>query len=149
MSRDAAAELLMRVRGDSRLQTELGPSPSPEAYVQKGRGLGLELSAEELRGVIAAERFYQKCSNDPVLFKRVNGADDEAAVVAIAGELGFECGVQDLKAVLRPHTTERADGELSDEQLEAVAGGGGFGFPSVCKTPAPPAPFVPIPYPKW
>lgn len=29
--------------------------------------------------------------------------------------------------------------------------GGGmcFGFPDVCKTPAPPAPFVPIPYPNF
>ena len=27
------------------------------------------------------------------------------------------------------------------------SGGGGISFPDVCKTPAPPAPFVPIPYP--
>ena len=26
-------------------------------------------------------------------------------------------------------------------------GGQAFGFPDVCKTPAPPAPFAPIPYP--
>ena len=26
-------------------------------------------------------------------------------------------------------------------------GGGAFAFPDVCKTPAPPAPFTPVPYP--
>jgi predicted ribosomally synthesized peptide with nif11-like leader len=148
MSREAAAEFLMRVRGDSKLQAELGPSPSSASYIEKAGSHGLQVSAEELRGVIAAERFYQKASDDPVLFKRVNGAADEAAVVAIASELGFDCDVQDLKAVLRPHATQSPDGELSDEDLESVAGGG-FGFPNVCKTPAPPAPFVPIPYPSW
>ncbi len=32
-------------------------------------------------------------------------------------------------------------------KVSKKGGGGSIGFPDVCKTPAPPAPFVPTPYP--
>ena len=143
MSREAAAEFLMHIRNNAETQEQIGPNPDFDTFQQVAGTIGLEFSADELRGVGAAEQFYLKASEDPALFKEVGEAVDESAVVALAAREGHECQVDDLKAVLLPHQGE----ELSDQDLEGIAGGGGFSYPDVCKTPAPPAPYVPIPYP--
>ena len=149
MSRKSAAQFLMHVRNDEDLQSELQANPSPESFVEKAQGLGMSFTPEELRGVASAEQFYQTASEDAALFKRVSGAGSEGEVLDIVRELGFECGIEDLEAVLSnsQHFTAANDGELSDSELESVAGGG-FRI-SIVKVPAPPAPFAPVPYPNW
>jgi predicted ribosomally synthesized peptide with nif11-like leader len=145
MSSRAAAQFLAKVRSDEDLRNRLGPAPSPEAYLAEGASAGLEFTIDELRGVVGAEQFYKKTIDDPALYKTLTAAPDEDAVVEMARRMGYQCDVVDLKAVLLPYFTE----ELSDAEMERVAGGifTSSGFPDVCKTPAPPAPYVPVPYP--
>lgn len=143
MSRKAAAGFLVKVRSNKELQARLGPTPSPETYLEEGARAGLEFTLEELRGVVAAEQFYKKTIDDPALYKRLKAAPDEDAVVEMARHMGFQCEVADLQAVLMPYVSE----ELTDADLEQVAGGMFGSGVDVCKTPAPPAPFVPVPYP--
>ncbi len=79
-----------------------------------------------------------------------------AATVEIAAQAGFDFTVAELEAAL---TRRYSAPELSDSQLDAVAGGAGvvgvtmnlshgvsIVFPDVCKTPSPGGP-TPIPYP--
>ena len=79
--------------------------------------------------------------------------DVAAATVEFAKQAGYEFSVAEFHVALE---SRYADRELSDEQLESVAGGmfpvvttgGGvcIAFPDVCKTPSPGGP-VPVPYP--
>jgi predicted ribosomally synthesized peptide with nif11-like leader len=84
----------------------------------------------------------------------LEGVEDRAAAtVELAKKAGYEFTAEELEQAL----TRRYGGrELDDSELEAVAGGlvppssgGGMclSFPDVCKTPGPPAPFVPVPMP--
>lgn len=143
MSRKAAAGFLVKVRSDKELQARLGPTPSPETYLEEGARAGLEFTVDELRGVVVAEQFYKKTIDDPALYKRLKAAPDEDAVVEMARRMGFQCEVADLQAVLMPYVSE----ELTDADLEQVAGGMFGSGVNISKTPAPPAPFVPVPYP--
>lgn len=54
---------------------------------------------------------------DPKLQEQLNAAVDTDAVIAVAKLAGFIVSAEDLN---------RAEVELSDEELGAVAGGGGF-----------------------
>ncbi len=147
MSRNSAAIFLMQIRKDEELQAELGTNPSLKNFVEKAQRLGLSFTPEELSGVGEAEQFYQTASEDAALFKRVRGCSSDAEVLEIVRELGFGCGIEDLEAVLSSarHFTAANDGELSDSELESVAGGM---FPGTAsKVPSPPAPFAPVPYP--
>ena len=68
------------------------------------------MSEEQLKA------FLEKVKGDTTLQEKLKAAADNDAVVAIAKELGFSFSVQDLK---------KAQSELSDEELEGVAGGTG------------------------
>ncbi len=144
MSRKAAARFLFQVRSDSELRARLEPNPTPDSYVEEGARAGLEFTIEELRGVVGAEQFYQKTIDDPALYARLSAAPHEEAVVEMARRMGFECRLEDLQAVLLSSGGE----ELTDSDMDSVAGGAGFSFPDVCKTPSPLASPVPIPYPR-
>lgn len=143
MSRQAAAEFLMRVRSDSGLKDKLGPNPTPESYVNEGSQLSLNFSVDELGGAINAERLYNKAKADPALMQRLAAAEDEAAVLALSREEGLECRHEDLQAVLRPQS-----GELSDADLEQAAGGVNFSLALLNKSVFAPPAFAPIPYPR-
>jgi predicted ribosomally synthesized peptide with nif11-like leader len=62
--------------------------------------------------------FLAKLEDDVGLQEKLKGADDLDAVVAIAQEAGYELGKENL---LRHQANQPV--ELSDEQLEGVAGG--------------------------
>jgi predicted ribosomally synthesized peptide with nif11-like leader len=63
--------------------------------------------------------FLEAIKGDPALQERLKAAEDLDAVVAIAKEAGFTIS----KAIVLKAQAQEAL-ELSDEELEAVAGGG-------------------------
>jgi predicted ribosomally synthesized peptide with nif11-like leader len=105
------------------------------------------------------DAFLDAVSNQDRLRQEIDEAlqgceDRSAATVEFARKAGFEFSATEFEEALAKRYGGR---ELDDTELEAVAGGvfagsrmrGGvtIAFPDVCKTPAAPAPFVPIPYP--
>ena len=66
------------------------------------------MSEEQLKA------FIEKVKADTSLQEKLKAAADTNAVVAIAKEAGFSISADDLK---------KAQSELSDEELEGVAGG--------------------------
>ena len=87
-------------------------------WVIKGKDFHfLEMSEEQLKA------FLEAVKADAGLQERLRAAADADAVLAIAKELGFMISADQLGE--RSH--EVWD-ELSDEELEGVAGGGGTGM---------------------
>ena len=70
------------------------------------------MSEEQLKA------FIEKVKVDTSLQEKLKAATDADAVVAIAKESGFVVSADEIK------TTQSAPQELSDEELEGVAGGG-------------------------
>ena len=74
--------------------------------------------------------FMEAVKADATLQEILNAAVDADAVVAIAKAAGFLISVEELK---------KAQAEISEEELEGVAGGGTFGYTcggimTACKT---------------
>ena len=69
----------------------------------------------------SVQKFYELIQNDTTLQERVKDAINSASVVQIASEKGYEFTEQELERAMQEAVIE---GEISDEQLEAVAGGG-------------------------
>ena len=72
------------------------------------------MSEEQLKA------FMEKAQGDTSLQEKLKAAADADAVAAIAKEAGFSISPDDLK---------NAQSELSDEELEGVAGGNFQGLP--------------------
>ena len=70
------------------------------------------MSEEQLKAFIA------KAKDDQAIQEKLKAAKTADAVVAIAKEAGFSISTDDLK---------NARSEISDEELEGAAGGGGRG----------------------
>ena len=68
------------------------------------------MSEEQLKA------FLEKVKGDTSLQEKLKAAADANAVAAIAKEAGFSISADDL--------TTKAQSELSDKELEGVAGGG-------------------------
>ena len=85
----------------------------------------------------AVNLFFQKLNEDPELQKElvelINSAEDNEgqATTELAKKLGFDFTSEELKAEFeRQNQLNQAQpsGELSDQELEAVAGGGWRGW---------------------
>ena len=63
--------------------------------------------------------FLEKIKGDLSLQEKLKAAVDSDTVLAIAKEAGFMISADDLK---------NAQSEMSDDELEGAAGGGGFGI---------------------
>ncbi len=70
------------------------------------------MSEEQLKA------FMEKVKADTSLQEKLKGAADVDAVIAIAKSAGFVVSADEIK------TAQSATQELSDEELEGVAGGG-------------------------
>ena len=76
------------------------------------------------------KKFMELASKDEALKKKLQAlndmepADAIQAGIALAKELGIELTEADFDR-------KKSDGELSDDELDAVAGGGGCGCPAV------------------
>ena len=68
------------------------------------------MSEEQLKA------FWEAIQADTALQKKLQGVTDPDAIVAIAKEAGFSISADELK---------KAQSEISEEQLEGVAGGAG------------------------
>ena len=78
------------------------------------------------------EQFYAIAAKDPALFnKMIANTDDPdvflANAVKEARALGYSFTVEEANAWIKKQKEIGASGELSDQQLEAVAGGKGDG----------------------
>ena len=69
------------------------------------------MSEEQLKA------FLQAVKTDEAIQEKLNAAEDADAVVALAKEAGFLISAEELKVV---------QGEISEEELEGVAGGGSW-----------------------
>ena len=70
--------------------------------------------------------FLEKVKVDNSLQEKLNAAADSEAILAIAKEAGFSISAEDLT---------KAQAEVSDEELEASAGGVRLGSARMCPTP--------------
>ena len=73
------------------------------------------MSEEQLKA------FCEAVQADTSLQEKLKAATDADSIVSIAKEAGFEITADEVKAA-----TDAAQGDLSEEQLEGVAGGGGI-----------------------
>ena len=70
--------------------------------------------------------FWEAIQADTALQQKLQGVTDPDAIVAIAKEAGFSISADELK---------KAQSEISEDQLEGVAGGGVAGDPALaCAT---------------
>lgn len=73
------------------------------------------------------EQFYQEILKDQALQERLRTVTDRDSMAALAVELGKEKGysftIEEVQVYIDEWTASRPQQELSDEQLEAVAGG--------------------------
>ena len=74
------------------------------------------MSVEQLKA------FLEKVKGDSSLQEKLKAAADPGAVLAIAKEAGFSISADDLK---------KAQSEISEEELEAAAGGTKFDGPTM------------------
>jgi predicted ribosomally synthesized peptide with nif11-like leader len=138
MSREAVLEFVVCLTQDAALRGRVDADPSGASQVSIAAQAGFRFTAEELRSITSALQFLHAAGTDPVLGGQVRGADD-ADIVALGAERGWKFSADDLEAIAEASTRE-----LTDDELELVAGG--FSFPNVKLTP----PYgIPIPYPKW
>ena len=78
------------------------------------------------------ETVHTKIQNDPALKQRLEGVADESGyvnlLVEVANSHGIKMSAADVKGTLQKVRSSRpvSSAELSDNQLEAVAGGGFF-----------------------
>src|SRR5262245_11134225 len=86
----------------------------------------------------AVQKFWQKAQQDPALLKKLTAIppDDQQAAIAtlvkVAAAAGFVFTAQEYDAAIKEELTrQHAAAELSDQQLEAVAGG--LLFTALCK----------------
>ena len=77
----------------------------------------------------------------PELLEEARAAESAESIAAIAREKGIEMGAEEAEAVFA--MIHGADGEIADEELDGVAGGG-CGEPSRLECPACGAPYPSI-----
>ena len=75
------------------------------------------------------EHFYQEALKDQALQEQLRTATDRDSMAALAVELGKEKGysftTEEVQAYIDESTMSPPQQELSNEMLEAIAGGGG------------------------
>lgn len=67
-----------------------------------------------------AKKLLEKIKSDPAFRKELEGAPDDAARKKIAQAHGFDCTRAEFESLLPGGSSE----EISEAELEAVAGGG-------------------------
>ena len=79
-----------------------------------------------------AAKYYEICAKDPALLKSLGDGTKSAEeflarAVAAAKQQGLEFTAEEARTYMEAQHVEKGSGELSDQQLEAVAGGKGGG----------------------
>ena len=77
--------------------------------------------------VETVNQFYQEVMQEPALLEKFQSAPDQESLANLAVEVGQQKGysftVDEVEQALAAQNAASETGELSDEQLEAVAGG--------------------------
>ncbi len=77
--------------------------------------------------VESVNQFYQEVMQEPALLEKFQAASDRESLANLAVEVGQQKGysftVDQVEQALAAQNAASETGELSDEQLEAVAGG--------------------------
>ncbi len=75
----------------------------------------------------SVNQFYQEVMQEPALLEKFQSAPDRESLVNLAVEVGQQKGysftLDEVEQALAAQNAASETGELSDEQLEAVAGG--------------------------
>jgi predicted ribosomally synthesized peptide with nif11-like leader len=75
----------------------------------------------------SVNQFYQEVMQEPALLEQFQSAPDQESLANMAVEMGQQNGysftIDEVKQALAAQSAASEAGELSDEQLEAVAGG--------------------------
>jgi len=138
MSRESVVAFVTRLTQDEALRARVDADPGGAAQVREAAKSGFHFTADELRSITSALQFLHVAGTDPALGEQIRGLDD-AEIVTVGAQHGWQFSVDDLEAI-----ADASMRELTDDELEQVAGG--FSFPNVKLTP----PYgIPIPYPKW
>jgi predicted ribosomally synthesized peptide with nif11-like leader len=117
---------------------------------------GEDLSAEELRlqkVQQAIDELLMAANSDETLKGQLEAATSSESFVEIAARHGYQLTVADLETLRRrtqeqaqPNTDEFNGDELSEQELELVAGGIGLGWKGFVPSPVP---NKPGPKPPW
>ncbi|MEH1770624.1 Nif11-like leader peptide family natural product precursor [Nostoc sp.] len=73
----------------------------------------------------AVIELIEAAESNPTLLKELHSAQGPETVLTIAAERGFEFSESELLSVMQEKQLSFASEDLSDEQLEAIAGGKG------------------------
>lgn len=145
MSIQAVVAFWQKVQNDARLQERIDPKTGivPELHAdstvadlqalnQVARDEGFDTTAEDFRAAEAVTRFWGRVSEDKSLQKKMIGAeglersDAVKFIFSTATQAGFNFTIEQLDAVSKAQVQAAGShlrGELSTEQLDAVAGG--------------------------
>ena len=69
-----------------------------------------------------AKSFIEKLNSDETFLKQIAGAGSDEARLKVAQEAGFEFSTEELTSAIDQFSSE----ELSEEELEVVAGGAAY-----------------------
>ncbi|MCF2147142.1 Nif11-like leader peptide family RiPP precursor [Desmonostoc muscorum LEGE 12446] len=73
------------------------------------------MSKETVRG------FFKVAENDEVLQEKLKAGNSSTSIIQMANERGYQFTTEELQVFMQEVTA--ADAELSEDELEAVAGG--------------------------
>ena len=147
MSMNAVAGFWQKVQNDPALQRRVRPAQTaggsdPVAQFQKLAGVareaGFDCTGEELQGAEEVTRFWLRVVEDERLQKELLPADELPPAKAlqlihqVANRAGFKCTLEQVDVITKAQVERQkaadATGELTDSDLDSVAGGVGTAF---------------------
>lgn len=120
MSSEAVIDFVNRSEADPALKARLAGAHGAADVVRVATEEGFDFTVRELEPVVTLLRFLQDVTRDEDLKDALGYAPDAEAVVALAERRGYRFSVADLQRVSLTETSE-----LTEEELEVVAGGAG------------------------
>ena len=148
MSLAAVKDFVMKIRTDQALRDELEPKMKlPEEQrlslaVTRGAQLGFDFTREEMRDADQYREFFEHVLADEKMRSELKAVTAQppmkvvADTVKLARNHGFEFSEETMAAL--SGMPMDAEGELTDENLEEVSGGGKWLLCTAPKTPRAP-----------
>lgn len=115
VSTNSTQALMVAIKSDSALAGRLKAAPDLDSAVAIAKEAGFDVTKDEL--------LLEAQEAQAALDERLKAATDLDSFVSIAKEAGFDVTKEKLLETARAQALESGQTELSDEELEAVAGG--------------------------